>query len=85
MKKLKLILPVAAILFAVAGVFATGNVALVEQVKYTTTVSCIADGVCSQTTAATCTWASDPSKTFVKISGPTPCAGESTGLFTELD
>jgi hypothetical protein len=78
-------LPVAAVLFAVAGVFATGSAPLIENVRYITAASCIADGTCSQSNTNACQLQSNSAIQFVRVSAPNPCTVVSTGLFVEVE
>lgn len=85
MKKVKFLLPVVAIMFAVIGVFATGNSELLVTDNVTTQTSspCTLDGTCSGT-AGNCQL--NTGVIFYKIvtGSPTTCSVQSTaGLFSE--
>jgi hypothetical protein len=84
MKKVRMILPVAAILLAVVGVFATGSakLSLIENVAVISG-DCSVDGTCSQTTSALCQLQSNPAVKFMKLPGTPVCSIQSTGTFTE--
>jgi hypothetical protein len=81
MKKVKFVLPVVAVMFAVAGVFATGN-----SVSPATSVdvvapggTCVRDGSCSNTGSPACQLPS-ATFTFIEKNGLT-CSGNATGTF----
>jgi hypothetical protein len=84
MKKVKFILPLVAVLFAVVGVFATesSKLALVDvDVTANAVASCIKDGVCNQSSPSIpCQLTSTPLVKFYKTSD---CSTQATGLFIE--
>jgi hypothetical protein len=87
MKKVKFLLPVVAVVFAVAGVFATGNSGLtLAEVDVTATQStCPIDGKCSNTGSPNCQINSTGLQFYVRVPGEpsATCAVAATGLFHE--
>jgi hypothetical protein len=86
MKKIKFILPVVAIVFAVVGVFATDNSTSALTAQNVTlgqensTPNCIKDGTCSNTGSPTCVTASG---LILKVRvDAESCSANSTGTFT---
>jgi hypothetical protein len=88
MKKIKSILPAVAIMFAVAGVFATENSTPpttpvdVTLGHYLNTPNCIKEGHCTNVGAMTCRTNGGLTLRVITAGFPVTCAVDALGVFT---
>jgi len=86
MKKVRFALPVVAVMFAVAGVFATGNSridVLTVDVHASSQSGCAIDGTCNDQVSGSCTLVSGA--TFKRVIDPVTCTNiYSSGKFTAI-